>query len=188
MKRFFWIIIALIVVTGGGLFYIFKVAMGSKENMLIGKWQAVLLDNPAREAVKKGELDFNRMSIDTFAQNNTPAQNIALYHTSNLDSMRALMHRQLDTMVIMDKEQDSLELGMMTLDFTKDHTVEMGFPEGKIVCKWKIDDDVLELTQASGEGDYTSGHPAILMLTKDSLKLCYSQEGNTSTVTFKSLK
>lgn len=155
-------------------------ACNPREQQLAGKWQAVHLDNPALTEMMRNQQHF----IDTFGQNTTPEQNDTLYGVRNIDSMRQVLLQQIDSFRMMQEQT----LQHTQFEFRKDKTALLYFGDMPDSAAWYFDSEgalVLDETKLKGTGNKT--RMEIEMLTGDTLKLRFTENGITSSATFKSM-
>jgi len=150
------------------------------EHKLTGKWQAVHLDNPALAEMIRNQQTF----IDTLGTNTTPEQNDTLYGVRNTDSMRRVLQLQVDSFRAMQEQT----LQHTQFEFRKDKVAIVHFGDTPDSAAWYIeDDDVLVLDEARLKGAGNKTRMEIEALTGDTLKLRFTENGITSSATFKSI-
>src|SRR5690606_2661880 len=64
------------------------------EKVLIGTWKAQVLENEAMDQILEEQLHF----LDTFGRSTTAAQNLEIYGSANVDSIRASLSQTLAEM------------------------------------------------------------------------------------------
>jgi hypothetical protein len=152
----------------------------AKEKQLAGKWQAVYLDNPALTDMLVNQQHF----IDTFGQNTTPEQNDSMYGVRNIDSMRQVLQMQIDSFRMMQEQT----LQQTKFEFRSDKTALLYFGETPDSAHWYFDDDgALVLDEAPLKGSGTKTRMEVETLTRDTLRLRFTENGITSSATFKSI-
>lgn len=152
-----------------------------KEALLTKTWQAIDLENPQLEADIKDREAF----LDTVGQHTTPEENFRLYGISNIDSIRTVIHAQLDESKMM--QQYALE--NTNFEFRKDKVAVLNFGSSPDSANWYIDDDgalILDDMKLKGAGDKTKME--IIELSDTLLKLRYTEDSITSTATFRPAK
>lgn len=164
------------------LFVILTIAIASctqsKEDMIARKWKAVTVDNKDLDEAFAAEEQF----IDTFGKNNTDAINLAMYGFTNVDSARESLKAQLKDYRMM--QQHAVE--NTVFDFDKKGTAVMNFSGQIDTVKWNLTKEgKLELEENTKTGASSKITMEILELTKTALKLKFTDNSGTSTVTFK---
>lgn len=164
------------------LFVILTIAIASctqsKEDMIARKWKAVTVDNKDLDKAFAAEEQF----IDTFGKNNTDAINLAMYGFTNVDSARESLKAQLKDYRMM--QQHAVE--NTVFDFDKKGTAVMNFSGQIDTVKWNLTKEgKLELEENTKTGASSKITMEILELTKTALKLKFTDNSGTSTVTFK---
>jgi hypothetical protein len=151
----------------------------SKEDMIAGKWQAVKVDNPQQDSFFAEQERF----LDTFGKAGDAAANIAIYGFSNVDSARESLKAQLNDYKSM--QQHSVENTIFNFD--KKGTAIMDFSGQVDTVKWSIDKEgkYLTLEESKKSEAATAIKMEVLELTKEALKLKFTDNGGTSTVSFK---
>lgn len=149
-----------------------------KKSLITGKWQAVSLENAKLDELMKEQAHF----LDTFGRNNTPEQNMEIYGTSNLDSLREMSQKEMVEYMAM---QDHA-VKNTTFEFKKDGIVIMNFSGQIDTTGWHIGDDgKLTLDETSTTADGQKITMEILSLTDTMMKLQMNEQGMNSTVIFK---
>jgi len=152
----------------------------NRDRDLTGKWQAIKLDNPSLEEIVVEQQQF----IDSFGSNTTPEQNDTLYGTRNIDSMRRELQLQVDSFKAI--QQQTLE--MTQFEFLKNKTAILYFGGAPDSASWYFDDDgALILDELKLKGTGTKTRMEIETLTKDTLRLRFTENGITSSATFRPL-
>ncbi len=151
----------------------------SKEDIIIGKWQAVKVDNPQQDSFFLEQEKF----LDTFGKAGDDAANKAIYGFSNVDSARESLKAQLKDYKAM--QQHAVE--NTVFNFDKAGTAIMDFSGQVDTVKWSVDKEgkYLTLEESKKSATSTSIKMEVLELTKQALKLKFTDNGGTSTVTFK---
>ncbi len=150
----------------------------SKEDMIARKWKAVTVDNKEQDAAFVAEEQF----LDTFGKNNTDATNMAMYGFSNVDSARESLKAQLKDYRTM--QQHAVENTIF--DFDKKGTAVMNFSGQIDTVKWKLTKEgKLELAEEGKAGNGSKITMDVLELTTTAMKLKFTDNNGTSTVTFK---
>ena len=151
----------------------------SKQEMLIGTWQATLLINPQMDTMMMDGQTY----IDTLGKSTNAADNLKLYGITNVDSMRHILQQQLDS--IKDLQQQAV--GNTQFKFRKDGVAVLTFSGNVDSTKWYFDDDgslMLDEMKEKGAGDKIKME--ILDLNDSILKLKFVENGSNSTVIFHS--
>lgn len=151
----------------------------SKEDIIVGKWQAVKVDNPQQDSFFAEQDKF----LDTFGRYGDAAANKAVYGFSNVDSARESLKAQLKDYKAM--QQHAVE--NTVFNFDKKGTAIMDFSGQVDTVKWTVDKEgkYLTLEESKKSATSTSIKMEVIELTKEVLKLKFTDNGGTSTVTFK---
>lgn len=150
----------------------------SKEEMLSKKWQAISVDNKQQDAYFTEQEKF----LDTFGKSTDAATNIAIYGFSNVDSARESLKAQLKDYRAM--QQHAIENTIF--DFDPKGTAIMNFSGQMDTVTWSINKEgKLELSEKAKSNEASKITMDILGLTETELKLKFTDNGGTSTVTFK---
>lgn len=153
-----------------------------KEDIIINKWQAVALQNPAMDTIIMQQQSF----IDTVGKSTDAAGNVEMYGTNNMDSFRKELQTQLDSFKIM---QDAA-IQSTEFNFMKGGKAIVNLGGGNIdSCKWYFDDDgalILDEMKLKGAGDKIKME--VIQISDTMLKLGLNEQGSKSTVTFKPAK
>lgn len=150
----------------------------NKKAMLTGKWQAVSLENSQLDSLMKEQTHF----LDTFGNNTTDEQNLAIYGFTNIDSARDVLKNEMTEYMAM---QDHAVKNTW-FDFRKDGMVIMNFSGQMDSTKWQINDEgKLVLEEPAKEDDMGKISMDILSLTDTMLRLQMTEQGMSSTVIFK---
>lgn len=153
----------------------------SNNELITRKWQAV--------SVKSGMLDNQikeeRNFIDTIGTSTTPAQNLVLYGVRNMDSMRKLMHKNLDS-TIASQEETIKDTWLL---FDKNGTVVTHFGSEPDTVSWYFDDEgALMLDEMKHKGTGSKIKMNVLKLTDQELQLQFEENGFSSTASFIPMK
>lgn len=149
-----------------------------KKSMLLGKWQAIHLDNPQLIEM----MDEQNSFLDTFGKNNTDEQNMEIYGFTNIDSARDILKSEMTEYMAM---QDHA-IKNTNFEFRKDGWVIMDFSGQVDSTKWKINDEgKLTLNKPENSEGAEDINMEILELTDTMMKLQMSEQGMSSTVIFK---
>lgn len=149
-----------------------------KNAELVGKWQAISLENTKLKEM----MDMQTAFLDTFGQNNTDEQNIAIYGFSNIDSAREnLKQEMVDYMAMQDHAVKNT-----WFEFRKDGVVIMNFSGQVDTSKWQVNNEGMLVLDETKDAESTEKLKLeILSLTDTMLKLQMSEQGMSSTVIFK---
>ena len=102
----------------------------NKRNNIVGKWHSVRLENPDIDSF----FAKSQMFIDTLGNNDDVDTKIALYGTTNMDSMRKVMQEQFDS-------AKSIQMRSVThtvFNFVKDSMLYISFNGNIDTCKWSL--------------------------------------------------
>ncbi len=147
------------------------------EKKLIGTWQARHLENPVMEELMAEQLQF----LDTFGRSTTPEQNLKIYGSRNVDSIRESLTRSLEEMKIL---QDSAVRNTW-FQFRKDGVAMMNFGGQKDSAHWYInDEDQLVLDEMGLKGSGARIYMDFVQLSDEVMTLRFTEDGLTSTVEF----
>jgi len=151
----------------------------SKEDMIVGKWEAVKVDNPQQDSFFMMQEQF----LDTFGKTGDATANKAIYGFSNVDSARESLRAQLKDYKAM--QQHAVE--NTVFDFDNKGTAIMDFSGQVDTVKWSVDKEgkYLTLEESKKTSASTSIKMEVIELTKNALKLKFTDNGGTSTVSFK---
>lgn len=150
----------------------------NKKAELVGKWQAVSLENTKLKEM----MDMQTAFLDTFGKNNTDEQNIAIYGFSNLDSARDFLRQEMVDYMAMQEHA----VKNTWFDFRKDGIVIMNFSGQVDSSKWEINNEgTLVLDETKTAESTEKLQLEILSLTDTMLKLQMSEQGMSSIVIFK---
>ena len=152
-----------------------------KKDLITGKWQAISLEN---EQLDK-DLAEKEKCMDTVGQHTTPEMNMALYGMPNVDTIKSIIRAQIDEARMV--QQYTLEHTIF--EFRKDKVAVLSFGSHPDSANWYFDDEgalILDDMAMKGAGDKTKMD--IVTLSDTLLKLRYTEDGITSTATFKPMK
>ena len=149
----------------------------NNKQKLVGQWHSVRLENADIDSffVK------SQQYIDTIGKNNDPATNMAVYGTTNMDSLRTLMQEQYDSA----KSMQMRSVTNTIFRFAKDSLLFISFNGNDDTCKWYIDAKnkiQVEDLMKGGTGEKMTWE--LLELTDTSLVLRIPQDSTFSKVTF----
>lgn len=148
------------------------------KNLIVGKWQAVSLENPELDKVMADQKNF----LDTFGTSTNDEENLIIYGFSNVDSARDAVKQEMDEYLAM---QDHA-VKNTSFEFRKDGWVVRNFTGQVDSTKWNINDEgVLVLEEENDADTPHSVSMDILSLTDTMLKLRLTEQGMSSTVIFK---
>src|SRR4051812_1006374 len=91
-KRYFLLLLMIIIVAAS--------CKKERRDMLARVWQEVSTQNPQFDEVMRSQQQF----IDTVGSHTTPAENLAAYGSSNIDSFRRSMQINIDSFRKMQQE------------------------------------------------------------------------------------
>jgi hypothetical protein len=149
----------------------------SKEKTIAKKWQAIKLDNPEMAEMIKDQ----EMFLDTFGQSTDPTANMANYGVQNIDSMRESLKMQLDDFKAMQEHA----VKNTWFDFRGDGVAVMNFSGQVDSTNWYFDEEgalILDEMKLKGAGNKIVMQ--VVELKNDLLKLKFTEDNMTSTVTF----
>ena len=155
---------------------------GNKNQLILGKWHAVKLENPSMDSFWNSSQAY----IDTIGKNGDAATNMALYGATNMDSMRHLLQQQYDSA----KSMQYNAVLNTTFNFRKDSVVILSFSGNVDSSKWYFSDKTektIILDDLNGQKGATPDAKVtmdILTLADTALKLRFQENGSASTVTF----
>ena len=151
----------------------------NKRALIMGKWNAVNMENPSLDSFFKKSQQY----IDTIGSTHDSATNVATYGSNNMDSMRQLLQLQLDSAKNM--QEDAVV--KTQFNFRKDNIVILAFNGNTDSSKWFIDSkDNLVLTDLNNAGGAADNLKMEILSINDSvLKLKFAQNNIFSTVTFR---
>ena len=149
----------------------------SKREMIVGKWHAYKLENPDMDSFFINSQAY----IDTIGKGHDDATNIRLYGVANMDSMRHILQSQYDSA----KAMQTAAVVNTIFNFRKDSVVVLSFNGSIDSSKWYFDTKgalVLDKLNGYGPGDRITME--VVTLADTVLKLRFSENNSTSTVTF----
>jgi len=145
-------------------FLLFSCKPGKKK-MLIGKWNATAIENPY---VDSG-LMMEKQMLDTLGKTTTPEQNLALYGTKNIDSLKQDQYAKLDTMI----NRQQFVTNNTWFQFNEDGSAVLHYGDmDAITTSWHLNDsgklllDVIEKSSFANNLDIN-----IILLTDSSLRI-----------------
>ncbi|PZF71005.1 hypothetical protein DN068_20085 [Taibaiella soli] len=152
-----------------------------KRDLITRKWQAISLEN---ETLDK-DMAEKQQFMDTVGQHTTPEMNMALYGVPNTDTIKTILRAQMDEAKMV--QQYTLEHTIF--EFRPDKVAVLSFGSNPDSANWYFDDEgalILDDMAMKGAGDKTKMD--IVTLNDTLLKLKYTEDGITSTATFKPMK
>ena len=155
----------------------FTACKETKEDKIIKKWQAVALESPMMDQMINEQASF----LDTFGTHTTPQQNDSMYGTRNVDSMRESLRLQLNDF----KGMQDHAVKNTWFHFMKDGKALMNFSGQPDSTHWYFDDEgglILDEMKMKGTGNKI--RMDVVKLEDTVLKLRFTEDGMTSTVTF----
>ncbi|MCD6064382.1 MAG: hypothetical protein K0R82_2293 [Flavipsychrobacter sp.] len=156
---------------------IFAACKDKKEEKITKKWQAVALESPTMDQMIADQAAF----LDTFGKNTTPKQNDSLYGTQNVDSMRESLRLQLNDF----KSMQEHSVKNTWFHFMKDGKAMMNFSGQPDSTNWYFDEEgALILDEMKMKGTGNKIKMDVVQLEDTVLKLRFTENGMTSTVTF----
>lgn len=147
-----------------------------KKAQIVGKWQAVDMDNPQLMLM----MDEQRAFLDTFGINNTEQQNIDVYGFSNIDSARKVLQEEMDEYM---KMQDHA-IQNTHFEFRKDGMLIMDFSGQVDSTQWDLDEQNMIVLKVL-EGEEEPVNLEVLSVSDTLLKLALKEQGMSSVVIFK---
>lgn len=149
-----------------------------KSVMIVGKWQAVKLENPELDSVMAEQKAF----LDTFGTSTTDEQNLLIYGFTNVDSARTAVKQEMDEY----KAMQDHAVHNTVFEFKQNGWVIRDFTGQVDSTKWRIDDEgMLVLEEVETEDKPQKINMEILSVSDSVLKLRLSEQGMSSTVIFK---
>lgn len=149
----------------------------SKEKTIAKKWQAIKLDNPEMDQMIKDQEIF----LDTFGRNADASMNMANYGVTNIDSMRESLKMQLNDFKAMQEHA----VKNTWFHFRSDGVAVMNFSGQVDSTNWYFDEEgalILDEMKLKGAGNKIVMQ--VIDLKNDLLKLKFTEDNMTSTVTF----
>jgi len=166
------------------LLYIFVVTVvlfsckRTKQQMIVGSWHAVGLENPEMDSFFKK----SQLFIDTMGNTHNDALNMALYGTVNMDSVRAVMQQQYDSAKIIQKNAVLNTL----FTFKKDSVAVLSFNGTVDSGKWFFNEKgALVVAPIIKEQANEKVEMEVISLSDTLLKLKLADGSSFSIVTFK---
>lgn len=153
----------------------------SKEDLIARKWKAL--------SVKSGMLDNQikeeRNFIDTIGTTTSAEQNFILYGVHNMDSVRQLLRKNLDSTLA----AQEATIKDTWLIFDKNGTVVTHFGTEPDTVAWYFDDEgALMLDEMKHKGTGSKIKMNVLKLTENELELQFEENGFSSTASFEPMK
>lgn len=149
-----------------------------KKAMITGEWQAVSLENHQLDSLMAEQTRF----LDTFGNNTTDEENLAIYGFTNIDSVREVSKKEMTEYMAM---QDHAVKNTM-FNFRKDGMVIMNFSGQMDSTKWQINNEGKLVLDEPAEQDGAGAISMdILSLSDTMLKLQMTERGMSSIVVFK---
>ena len=151
------------------------------EQKLIGKWQEVAIINPQLDEAVHNQQVF----ADTVGSLTDSTQNVALYGTNNIDTMKARLKENLDSF----RKAQFYAVKETWFDFRKGGLMYLHSDDGLDSSSWYLDEDgALILDEAKLKGAGSKIRMEILSVTDTLLKLQFTEQYLTSTAIFKPVK
>ena len=148
----------------------------SKNQMLLGSWHATKLENAQMDSF----FVRSQLFIDTMGKNGNDATNLAIYGSTNIDSLRKMMQQQFDSVKV--AQQGSLL--NTAFKFRKDSVAVLSFNGVTDSARWRVEDSMLVMEDLNKETRGDMLHMGILQLDDKIMKLRFQENGSASTVTF----
>lgn len=153
----------------------------SKKDMLVRNWHAVNLYNPQLDDM----LQKQQLFIDTVGKSTSPAANDSIYGFHNMDSIKVVLQKQLDSFKLM--QQQTLE--NTYFNFKRNGQAILTFGGYTDTTKWYFDDEgALMLDELKEKGAGTSFKMIVQHLSDTALKLKFIEKDVSSIVTFHPVK
>jgi len=157
----------------------------TKEEIIVKKWQAVNVENPAMDTIMMQQ----QMFIDTVGKHTDAATNKEMYGVDNLDSLRKELQMQLDSFKIMQEAA----IQKTEFNFLKGGKALINFGAGDVdSCKWAFDEDgkslIIDEIKKGAGGPADKIKMQIVELDDTMMKLRLNESGTKSTVIFKPSK
>lgn len=153
----------------------------SKKEMLVRNWHAVNLYNPQLDDM----LQKQQLFIDTVGKSTSPAANDSLYGFHNMDSIKIVLQKQLDSFKLI--QQQTLE--NTYFNFKKNGQAILTFSGYTDTTKWYFDDEgALMLDELKEKGAGTTFKMIVQHLSDTDLKLKFIEKDVSSIVTFHPVK
>lgn len=149
----------------------------SSDDLLVGQWQAVQLRNDGLQDLIRQE----RALLDTIGRQTPPSEWEARFGTRNLDSLKEEGRAALDGL----EAQQSAALRDTRFEFREDGIALVNFGEGPDSARYKLNEENrLVLDELALKGAGANLVMDVERLTADSLRLRFTDNGTTSTVSF----
>jgi len=149
----------------------------SKKDMLVRNWHATSLYNPQLDEMLQKQQKF----IDTVGHSTTKAADDSLYGFHNIDSIKIVLQKQLDSFKLM--QQQALE--NTYFNFKKNGEAILSFGGNADTTKWYFDDEgALVFDELNEKGAGTTFKMIVQHLSDTALKLKFVQKEESSIVTF----
>ena len=150
----------------------------SKREMIIGKWQAVKLENQDIDSFFIKSQTF----IDTMGKGHDDLTNMRIYGATNMDSIRHILQVQYDSA----KAIQAASVTNTTFNFRKDSMLIISFSGNLDSSKWHFNDaGALVLDELNGYGPGDKIKIEIITLADTVMKLKFIENNSISTVTFR---
>lgn len=147
-----------------------------KEEKIVHRWQASELQSPQLDQMIKDQRTF----IDTFGKGDA-ATNERLYGVSNIDSLKAAMETELNDF----KAMQTHAVQNTWFDIRKDGVAIMNFSGQVDSANWYFNEEgALVLDEMKLKGTGSKIVMEVVTLEDALLKLRFTEDGMTSTVTF----
>ena len=149
-----------------------------RKDMLARVWQEVSTQNQQFDEVMRSQQQF----IDTVGSHTTPAENLAAYGSSNIDSFRRSMQINMDSF----KKMQQQSVAKTQFDFRENGIVYIHSDIGVDSASWKLEEDgtTLVLDEQKLKGTGTSLQMEIIHLSDTSLKLKFNDNNSSSIANF----
>lgn len=147
------------------------------EDVIARKWHAVELSSPQMEQMISEQQQF----LDTFGKHSDAASNKLAYGVEDVDSMRRSLQLQLNDF----KAMQDHAVKNTWFDIRKNGIAVMNFSGQVDSTNWYFDDEKnLVLDEMKLKGTGTKLIMEVVSLTDTAMKLRFTEDGVTSTVTF----
>ncbi len=148
-----------------------------REDIIAKKWHAVALTSPQMDQMIAEQQQF----LDTFGKNTDAETNKMAYGVENVDSMRRSLQLQLNDF----KAMQSHAVKNTWFDIRKNGVAVMNFSGQVDSTNWYFDDEKnLVLDEMKLKGTGTKIIMEVVELADTAMKLRFTEDGVTSTVTF----
>ncbi len=159
------------------LFLLVALFSCSHKKSIVGAWHSVKLENPDIDSFYIKTQQY----IDTIGKSNDPVINMALYGTTNIDSLRKEMQVRFDS-------TKALQLRSITntvITFKPNGLVYLSFNGNMDTSKWMLGaDNMLRLTDMSAGMQHDTITWEVAELTDTSLVVKMQKDSSFSKVTF----